>query len=342
MRRLASRVLAKARLGQDTVAEKRAAIGDGKTLGDLIPAYLQDRNSELRPTSYGEIKRHLEQHWKPLHSMRVRLIDRQNVVRILDDLAEDNGKGAADRARSALSTLFAWAIDRNFMQANPTIGIRPRLGNASRSRVLSELELIEVWRACEADDFGRIVKLLILTLQRRTEISDLSVAEIDLSQHQILLAEYRTKNGRPHVVPLSELAWEVLESAPRRENRELLFGRGEGGYSGWTKSKSELDDRVAKARQRAGIEKQMPAWTLHDLRRSGSTHLHEKGFAQPHVVEAILNHISGHQAGVAGVYNKALYLAERRAALGLWGEHMRSLVEGKSSNVVSLKTAYHG
>jgi len=83
--------------------------------------------------------------------------------------------------------------------------------------------------------------------------------------------------------------------------------------------------------------KPIPAWTLHDLRRSFVTHLSERGFAQPHVVEAIVNHISGAKAGVAGVYNRASYLAEKRQALELWGVRVTALVEGRNSNVVPMR-----
>ena len=133
-------------------------------------------------------------------------------------------------------------------------------------------------------------------------------------------------------MPLSEEAWTIVSSVPKRDGRDLLFGLREGGYSGWSKSKAELDERIAIARQRAGLEKSMPPWTLHDLRRTGSTLLHESGIAQPHVVEAILNHVSGHQAGVAGIYNKALYLAERRAALGSWGKLIADLVKNEANS----------
>ena len=342
MRRRASTVLAKARLGHDAVAEKRASVGEGKTVGELIPVYLEERSTDLRLRTHLEVTRHLKIHWKPLHPLKVKGVSRQDIVHVIDDLVEVNGKGAADRARSALSTFFAWTIDRNYRDANPTLNIKARGSNAGRSRVLVDGELAEVWQACLDDDYGKIVKLLILTLQRRTEIGDLADSEIDVSEHQILLPEHRTKNGRPHIVPLSDLACEIIESIERRDNRDLLFGRGEGGFSGWSKAKVEIDARIAERRRRVGVDREMPPWTLHDLRRSGVTHLHERGFAQPHIVEAITNHVSGHLAGVAGVYNKAKYLHERHRALGLWGSHIRSLIEGKSSNVVPLKATKHG
>jgi hypothetical protein len=127
---------------------------------------------------------------------------------------------------------------------------------------------------------------------------------------------------------------------PRSLGRHLIFGRGAGGFGGWSKSKAELDARIAKARARAVHKpkgKPMPGWTLHDLRRSFVTHISEHGFAQPHVVEAIVNHISGAKAGVAGVYNRASYLAEKRQSLELWGAHITALVVGRESNVVTMR-----
>ena len=185
---------------------------------------------------------------------------------------------------------------------------------------MTEAELAEVWQACEDDDYGKIVRLLVLTGQRRAEIGDLVWPEIDPDKRLIELPGSRTKNGRPHLVPLSDQAISIIESVPRNEDRDLMFGRGDGGFSGWSKAKAELDERIDKARKKAGVKKSMPPWVLHDLRRSFVTHLNENKLALPHVVEAIVNHVSGHLAGVAGTYNKALYLDDRRRALDTWSK----------------------
>ena len=242
----------------------------------------------------------------------------------------------ADRARTALSAFFAWAIDRGYLDLNPVQNIQRRAQGAGRTRVLSEVELAAVWKACGCDDYGRIVRLLILTGQRKAEIGDLSWPEIDLENRQFDLPPERTKNGRPHLVPLSNEAVQLLMDAPRFEHRSFVFGQGSRGFQGWSKAKQFLDARIDEARERAR-EKPLALWTLHDIRRSVVTHLHERGFAQPHVVEAIVNHVSGHQSGVAGVYNKARYPAERRRALDLWAQHIVALLEGRDSNVVPLK-----
>ena len=266
-------------------------------------------------------------------------ITRQAIVGVVDDISAAQGDVAADRARTALSGLFGWAIERGYCDANPTMNISPRSSDRARDRVLSESELVQVWRASGDDEYGAIIKLLILTGQRRLEIGELGWPEIDIERLQIDLPAERTKNHRAHVVPLSSAALAVLERIQRRDDRDLVFGRRTGGFSGWSKAKAELDARVSDARKLAGIDQPMPAWRLHDLRRTFATCTNELGFAQPHVVEAILNHISGHLAGVAGIYNKAAYLAERRHALELWGAHVTALVEGLATKVVPMRRA---
>lgn len=338
MRLEASKVLAKARLGQDMVAEKRAAAGKltGK-LGDLIEEFLEDRKPHWRPRYYAEVERQLQNDWKPLHKHDVAAIARADVLPRIDAIATAQGDIAADRARTALGGLYAWFIERGYVATSPTLNIAPRAGNIARDRVLSEGELAEVWRAAGDDDYGRIVKLLMLSGQRREEIGGLVWYEVNKAKRQIELPSERTKNGRPHIVSLSDEALALLPE--KREDREFVFGRGEGGFSGWSKAKAEIDGRIAAARSKAGAKKPMQPWRLHDLRRSFVTHINERKIAPPHVVEALVNHVSGHVAGVAGVYNRAAYLDERREALELWAEHVLALVEGRPRNVVPIRAA---
>ena len=328
MRLEASRVLAKARLGTDTAAVKRAAAGKLMvTLGQLVPRYLEERQPAWRPRYYVEVRRQLEKDWKPLRGLDIEAITRQVILSTVNGIASEQGEVAADRARTALSGLFGWAIDEGYCDTNPTLSIRPRAPKRGRDRVLTESELVEVWRAAGANEYGMIVKLLILTGQRRVEIGDLGWSEIEPEKRQIELPAERTKAGRPHIIPLSAPALAIIGAIRQRKGRDLVFGQRAGGFSGWSKAKVELDGRIAAARKKAGDNTHMPAWRLHDLRRSFITHINERGIAQPHVVEAIVNHISGHLAGVAGVYNKALYLSERRQALSRWGKHITALLD---------------
>jgi integrase len=371
MRELAEDVKARARLGQDLVTEKAtkaAADRAAKTavaIGVLVPIYLKEREDDLSDKSHHETTRYLkascaglhhlvigavtrgdqtgvvdiDKRWTPINGHKLEIVARSHVVEMIDDMAEASGKVAADRAKTALSTFFGWAIDRGYCDINPTLNIKARAGNGSRKRALTEPELVEVWNACsDGSEYSRIIRLLILTGQRRAEIGDLSWPEIDFDKRQIELPASRTKNGLDHIVPLSNEALAILEAVPESEHRSFVFGIGAGGYGGWSKSKSELDERIAEARAKAGMD-DMDPWVVHDLRRTVVTGLGEsrerkndKGevetysFAQPHVIEAVVNHVSGHKAGVAGTYNKAQYLPERRQALELWGAHVAGLV----------------
>src|SRR5262249_30391728 len=154
----------------------------------------------------------------------------------------------------------------------------------------------------------------------------------------IKLPGERTKNGREHWVPLSGAARAIIARKKKRDGRDLVFGEGEGGFSGWSRCKERLDEAVAKARKKAGL-KPIEHWTTHDLRRTAATIMAESprkpgdpkdkidglGIA-PHLVEAILNHVSGHKAGVAGVYNRATYDNEKGPALELWADRLMAIV----------------
>ena len=126
----------------------------------------------------------------------------------------------------------------------------------------------------------------------------------EITDEAIELPAERTKNAQAHTIPLSGPAHAIIRALPRRDGREFVFGRGEGGYSGWSRSKARLDERIAEMNRQP-----LPGWTLHDLRRTAVTEMAEIGI-QPHVIEAVINHISGHKGGVAGIYNKASYTGE--------------------------------
>jgi integrase len=333
MRVEASTILAKAHLGIDVVADAIAAAEKAAataTLGELVPKYLKAKEGEVRERSLADMTRYLTKTWKPLHDRNIDSIKRKDIAAILDDM---DGKVAADRARTALSGLFGWEIERGHVEANATLNIAARSTNGARSRVLSEAELVEIWHACGNDDFGKIVKLLILTGQRRSEIGGLRWSEIPDRLRQIELPGQRVKNHRAHIVPLSDEALALLPE--RSEGREVLFGRSADGFLGWHAPKQALDARIAKARGRKA--KPMEHWTLHDLRRTFVTHIAENGFAQPYVIEAIVNHVSGAKSSVAGVYNWATYLAEKRKALELWGAHIARLVSRPTAKPAKAK-----
>ena len=333
-RRSAGDLLARVRLGDDPQADKfKARAVAGETLGKVVERFIEQKRKTLRPRTLAEVERHLGTHWKPLHGVQVSRIDRAMVAGRLSELRSENGDYAADHARTALSTFFQWAAKEGLVETNPVAATNRPAEPIARDRVLTDDELRLVWNACRDDDYGRIVKLLMLTGQRREEISALTWPEIDRDKAVLSLPASRTKNGRPHDVPLSDLALSVLPS--QRGDRDFVFGESSGAFSGFSAAKRRMDDRIAAARvAKSAKAKAMAPWRLHDLRRTVATRLSDLG-VPPHVVEALLNHVSGFRAGVAGTYNRAVYAQEKRAALVLWAEHIRSLVG--PSNVVPLR-----
>src|SRR5262249_50771949 len=134
-------------------------------------------------------------------------------------------------------------------------------------------------------------------------------------------------------------------AALRQKGRDLLFGRGAGAFSGWSAAKERLDARILKARvERLGKKATLEPWRIHDIRRTGSTRMNDSPAdggvgALPHIVECVLGHISGFRGGVAGVYNQALYRAEKRQALDMWAARLRALVDGETATIVPLRSA---
>lgn len=318
-RETAKKTLAKVQLGSDPHAEKAQAKARAKiTFEAVAERYLKHAQDRLKPRSFEEVERHLKKHWQPLQGLPINDIRRALVATRLEEIAEQSGPIASNRARAALSALFAWAVAVGLAESNPVMGTMRVAVEVSREHVIMDNELAEIWRACRDDDHGRIIRLLLLTGQRRDEVGDMKWSEVDLGQELWIIPRERTKNGLKHEVPLSNAALHILQSIPRREGREFVFGEGQGGFSGWSKSKTRLDIRVAKG----GAV--LRPWRLHDLRRTTATRLGELG-TLPHVIEAILNHISGHKAGVAGIYNRATYAREKREALDLWSKYIAGL-----------------
>jgi integrase len=256
----------------------------------------------------------------------VAAIDRRMVAGLLLDLADKRGPGASNRTRAALSAFMTWAVKRGLAPHNEAAYTDKAIEGGARDRVLTDDEMRAIWAALLDDNYARVVRLLMLTGARRDEIGALRWSEVDPAGAQLNLPGERTKNSRPHIVPLSPPALAILAAQPR--TGDFVFSGTKGGFQNWSRHKDALDARIA---EREG--KPLAPWRLHDARRSASTWLHEAG-APPHVVESLLGHVSGHQGGVAGVYNHAKYLAERRRWLTRWGEHVTGL---PASEVVPLR-----
>jgi integrase len=217
-----------------------------------------------------------------------------------------------------LSKMFRWLVAKRRLRASPVVGVEPLRASRARDCVLTEAEVRAFWRAASAErrEFAVAHKLLLLTGQRLSEVAGMRRSELSEDLPAWTIPGERTKNGLTHAVPLPAPARDLVASC-LDEGRDLVFttnGRGPVEL-GATKIKRRLDARMG-----------VTSWRLHDLRRTAATMMAEMGVA-PHIVEAILNHASGHKGGVAGIYNRAAYEPEKRRALDAWARYVELIID---------------
>jgi len=291
-------------------------------------------------------------------------LDRAAVVRALDALTRrhkrKDGDSAAKPKGSAMTgrtaaygrAAFAWAVKRGAVSVNPFAALPVAKSAAKRERVLSDSEIAEIWRAADAAPYGSIVRLLILSGQRRGEVAGMAWDEISEDLATWTLPGERTKNAVAHTVPLSPAARDLLRPAlpndakgPPPNGSLVLPGAVGTPFAGWSKAKRALDRAIMHARAEAAAKASTRAaplvpWSIHDLRRTVATGLQRLG-VRLEVTEAILNHISGTRGGVAGVYQRHDWATEKRAALDAWAAHVATMVEGRpnAGKVVSLRAS---
>jgi integrase len=316
-RREARRLLGVVASGVDPATVKlEAKQKSAETLGAEIARYLERKRSALKPRTYHEVQHHLLQHAKPLHHLPLTKIDRRTIAQRLAEIETASGPVARNRVRSSLSSLFTFAIREGLCDSNPITGTGLANEGGSRDRVLTETELTTVLRALDDGPFSEIIRMLVLTGMRRSEVGGLRWDEIDFSRNLIVLPAARVKNKRQFELPISSQVRSILERQQRREGH--VFGTGKGGYSNWSEGKAKLDSRLNG----------MAEWHLHDLRRSAASLMADRLNVLPHICEAILNHYSGFRAGVAGIYQRQRYIDQMRLALQQWGEYVDGLSRG--------------
>ena len=314
VRETAGKLHAQVRLGRDPSAEKiKSRARAAETMAAALPSFLEYQRGRLKPRSLVETERHLKKNARPLHSLQLAKIDRRTIAGRVSAIANEKGGPTANRMRATLSKFFGWAMQEGLLDSNPVIGTNQQR-ERSRDRVLSDDELKRIWDALDgASAYSAIVRILMLTGARANEIGALHWREI--IGDKIVLPGSRTKNGREHAIPITAAVRAILDERPR--TGDAVFGRSQG-FRGWAWSKLRLDQRINATGSK------LEHWTHHDLRRTAATRMAELGTA-PHVIEAILNHVSGHKAGVAGIYNRASYEPQKRIALEKWPAKLHGL-----------------
>lgn len=343
----------KAARGVNPVEEKRVETARAvvNTVQAAVECYLAHCDRTLKPKTAAEWRRIFTHDVLPAWGERpLAEISKGDVLELVNNKAamrERKRKGMssgavvqAGKMLTRLRTFFGWAAANDLTPADPTAGVRRPAKEAQRDRVLENDEIATFWAATGrlGNPFGPLFRLLLLTAQRESEVAGMRWSEIDGATWTI--PGSRAKNGKPHIVHLSALALETLETVPRVAGQDLLFsGTGARPVSGFSAAKARLDRRMFDVLREDDDEAaELPAWTLHDLRRTATTGMARLGIAR-HVADKVLNHTAGTIRGVAAVYNRFEYVDERRAALEAWGRYVEGLIGRAPQSVVSLAAA---
>lgn len=311
---------AKALLGQKMLGKvrpKHYAFDDAKN------EFLAECEKKNRPSTYNDYKKILRKHF-PFGRKAVGDITPHHILRQLRTL--DDKPTRKRYAFAVARAFFNWCVRQHIIDRSPMENLDPPKTTRSRERILTPEELYTLREALKSPTtpFKRITLLLLLTGQRRGEISHL---EWDwIGKDTITLPSSVTKNKREHTFPYGPWVAEILEDIPREKDCPYLFpatrrmNEGTTVFNGWGKPKTALDEETG-----------LRDWTLHDLRRTISSGMAALGIQQI-VVEKLLNHISGgSQSPIAQVYNRHLYMNEMREAVLQWGKYLHGLKPAKNS-----------
>ena len=303
--------------GRDPAAEKkdsrRRMVAD--RVDDLLEAFIAQHISQNR--SAREISRMLRREAGSAWGSRsIHEISKRDVIDVVNAIEQRGAPVAANKALKAIKTFFRWCVGRAVLDRSPADGVPLPAKQLTRDRVLSDGELAQVILAARqiGGPYGDIVEVLALTGQRREEVARCTWDEIDLKMRTWRLSSVRTKNAKPHEVHLSDPVIAVLTRA--KKAGKFVFSRsGDISFQDFSSAKREIDEI-------SGVT----GWRLHDLRRTCVSGMARLGVA-PHVADKILNHQTGTISGVAAVYQRHDFLAERREALESWGTHVRRIYD---------------
>jgi integrase len=324
------------------VAIEREAnrVRQSNTFGAVAESFLEKHAASRRTaTAIGRLVRgKLISRWR---DRPIDTISKRDVIDMIEDIKEKSGAAMARQSLTYARRLFGWAAARDLVLVNPCAAVTtadflpPKV---SRDRVLTDAELALVLKATAADGVGYptapYTRFLLMTACRRSEAADAVWAEFNLAQGAWLLPAARVKNASEHALPLPSPALDLLAALPRFAGSDFLFSdtAGRRPISGFSTRKAKLDARIAELN--AGVP--IGPFTWHDLRRSVASGMSALGIA-PHVIESILNHRSGVISGVARIYNRHDFRAEKAQALATWAGHLDRLEHGDDvGNVVRL------
>ncbi|MFC3725462.1 tyrosine-type recombinase/integrase [Neoaquamicrobium sediminum] len=318
--------------GKDPAADKRAR-REAMTVEDLGALFIE-KYARRHKKTWAEDERLLKREVYPeIGSMKALAVKRRDLLDIIEAKADAGYLAQSTQILAVIRKMFNWAVDSDYLETSPATGIKPRGKAVRRDRVLSDDEVRTIWQSLPAaalragmDD---IFRLLFLTGQRSGEVAGMRRGEIDVDAATWTIPGSRTKNGLTHVVPLPDAALAIvrdrLDKADDEPDAPLFTRIGE-----------PIESNAVAQAARLRLQVAGEPWTPHDIRRTVATGLAGIGI-MPHVIEAVLNHISGFRSGVAGIYNRNRYEPEKRRALDQWAERLDAIVSGRAAKVVPLR-----
>ncbi len=314
-RRRAKEIIGQVATGADP-AEADRIDRAAMTVRDLAALFTEDSRAKR---TWADEKRILEVNVTPIiGAIKITTLHRRDVRDVVERIAKDGKLRMASRTLAVTRRMLNWAVEKDYLEANPVLSLKAPAPDTKRDRVLGNGELAAFLRRLDDPkapiswNMRLIFRLLALTGQRVGEVCGMTLEEVDLDEAQWLIPAARTKNGLPHIVPLSKQALAIIKLAASQKNGGPLFTVDTEPYE---------SNAVSHALRRLYPKPNSVDWTPHDIRRTVATGMAGIKVA-PHVVEAVLNHVSGHRAGVAGVYNRFSYADEKKAALELWADHV--------------------
>lgn len=322
-RKRATRERAKVEIGTDPQRERdlERSIGRSITVNKMLDQFLEKyvQARELRSEKY--ISWCFQKYVRPsLGKMPVRELRRGDVIRMLDWIAEDHGPVISDRVLACFRKACTWYAIRDEQFNVPIVRGMARSSPRARARarILSDAEIRALWNST-ADplrhDFNVMVRILLLTAQRRSEVANMRWEDIEKCDWTI--PAQISKNGLSHVVHLTSRVISLIDTIPHKCG-PYLFGRdGQTGYGGFSKSKSRLNLELALA-----MEGNVPPWTLHDLRRTACSLMARNG-VRAEVSERVLNHTV---PGIRHIYDRHSYSEEKKEALEILAEEVARIV----------------
>ncbi|MEN5278189.1 site-specific integrase [Brucella sp. TWI432] len=300
--------------GKDPAGHKRAR-RDAMTVRELGGLYIEKYAQRNKKTWKQDEQLLVTEVYPEIGRMKAEAVKKRDVLDIIEAKA-DAGKGAqSNNLLAVIRKMFNWAVDGDYLSASPASGIKPRARAVRRDRVLSKDEIKAIIEALPdaalSSNTVNVIRLLFLTGQRSGEVCGIMRSEIDLDGMKWTIPSHRTKNGLSHLVPLSEPAITILSDAIDATDPDAddapLFSRVD----------NPIESNAIAQAVRLKLQMNKERWTPHDIRRTVATGMADLG-VMPHIIEACLNHISGFRSGVAGVYNRATYEPEKRAAMVQW------------------------